>query len=128
VQNFSGTNDTKEPNEPNEQNWTTLIYQNKKLEIFPVITTNGATTTYSLKYRYALREKDKRNIRKEDFIVKNQSLLTIAISLCETPPFSYYFEQKKQQLIIKRAKEIWGKAETYTRHLDKIPSYYRTSP
>ncbi|MDR0649890.1 MAG: hypothetical protein LBG59_00340 [Candidatus Peribacteria bacterium] len=43
-------------NQIESSNGAVLIYQNKKLEVFPIITTGTDVDTYALKYRYAVRE------------------------------------------------------------------------
>ncbi|MDR2415312.1 MAG: hypothetical protein LBD75_01510 [Candidatus Peribacteria bacterium] len=65
----------------------------------------------------------------EDFIVKSQIVEHRFDDLpCGSPAFSYRFDRDTKQLIVKRAVAVGGKAETYTRNLAQLPSYYRTSP
>jgi hypothetical protein len=93
-----------------------------------LVATGTANPTYSLKYRYSTKEKEEWKVRLEDFIVRNQRKTSTDDTACEVPQFSYTFDMEKEQLVVKRDSSIGGKAETYTWHLDKIPSYYRTSP
>jgi hypothetical protein len=65
----------------------------------------------------------------EDFIIKNQTVEhNVDEPPCGDATFSYHFNRDKKQLIVKRGVIVGGKAETYTRNLNQLPSYHRTSP
>ena len=107
---------------------TILMYHNKKLEIFPLVQTGVEFNNYSLKYRYSIKNDDQREERIENFIVKDAKTPVNLDAPCWTESFSYSFDMEREEVVVKRNKEVWWKSETYTWKIGMIPNFYRTRP
>lgn len=109
-----------------------LEYLTKKLEVYPIFATGEDKNLLSLKYRYSLRDGEQRNLKIENFILKDQPFTkregNATGSVCGENLFSYDFDLNKGNLIIKRSQNVGDKSETYTWKIAQIPNYYRTRP
>ena len=115
-------------NQAKRQDGVVLTYKNnKKLELFPEIKKGEKTDIYALKYRYSIKKNNQRQEVIEGYVFKNQKMTknNHEDSTCGPETLEYHFDAKTMQLFVERSENIWGKAETYTREVEKIPSFYR---